>query len=123
MKASRNELIALFKQAFEGVGFDFGGYESAADMIVCGQMQGIDSFAMIRKRMPDFSLRRRLQIGPCLLESKEDDKEHSVIDEKGNSCIVAAGIALDVTYVEAMKSGLADTTILNCHDRKLVIKN
>jgi LDH2 family malate/lactate/ureidoglycolate dehydrogenase len=122
VKASRNELRALFKQAFEGVGFDFGGYESAADMIVWGQMHGLDSFAMIRKRLPDFEQRRRLQIEPCSLESKESNKEHSVIDAKGNSCIVAAGIALDITYVEAMTSGVADATVLNCHDRKLVIK-
>lgn len=122
MKASRNELIALFKQAFEGVGFDFGGYESAADMIVWGQMHGLDSFEMIRKRMPDFVQRKRLQVEPCSLESEGNNKERSVIDAKGNSSIVAAGIALDITYVEAMKSGVARATVLNCHDRKLVIK-
>ena len=44
---------------------------------------------------------------------EEGNKAHSVIDAKGNSCIVAAGIALDITYpslgdpntCESMKDG------------------
>jgi hypothetical protein len=123
VKASRNELIALFKQAFEGVGFDFGGYENAADMIIWSQMHGMNSFESIRQRMSVFAQRKRLlaeQLAPDTLVL--DAKNNSVIDAKGNSSIVAAGMAFDIAYVKALESGVAHTTVLNCHDRKLVIK-
>jgi len=123
MRASRNELIALFKQAFEGVGFDFGGYENAADMIIWTQMHGMNSFQSIRNRMSVFEQRKQLlaeQFVPDTLLL--DAKDHSVIDAKGNSSIVAAGMAFDIAYVKALKSGVAYTTVLNCHDRKLAIK-
>jgi LDH2 family malate/lactate/ureidoglycolate dehydrogenase len=118
VKASRNELIALFKLAFEGVGFDFGGYENAADMIIWAQMHGLKSFDVMRNRMPDFEERKQLLVE----QLTPDSKKNSIIDAKGNSSIVAAGMALGITYVEAIKSGVANVTVLNCYDRMLTIK-
>ena len=123
MKASRNELMALFKQAFEGVGFDFGGYENAADMIIWTQMHGLNSFDSIRHRMSVFAQRKRLlveQLAPDTLVL--DAKDNSVIDAKGNSSIVAAGMAFNIAYVNAIQSGVANVSVLNCYDRKLAIK-
>jgi LDH2 family malate/lactate/ureidoglycolate dehydrogenase len=118
MKASRNELIALFKQAFEGVGFDFGGYESAADMIVWAEMHGLHSFKSIRNRMPVFEQRKRIlaeQLVPVY-------RENAIIDAKRNSSIVAAGMAFDIAYVRAIHGAVAKVTVINCYDRKLAIK-
>lgn len=123
MKASRNELIALFKQAFEGVGFDLGGYENAADMIIWAQMHGLNSFDVMRKRMADYQQRKELlreQLTPKQLNADSD--ENAVIDAKNNSSIVAAGMAFYIAYVKAIKSTVAKVNVLNCFDRKLTIK-
>ena len=118
VKASKNELTSLFKQAFEGMGYDFGGYESAADMIVWAQMHGLNSFEKIRKRLPTIVQDKRESVAQCRVTSDGE----LVIDAKANSSIAVAAMALDIAYVEAIKSEVACVSVLNCYDRNLVVK-
>ena len=118
MKASRNELTALFKLAFEGLGFDLGGYENAADMIIWGQMHGLNSFDAIENRITALQKRKNLSLQKLTPASTA----YLTIDAKGNSSIVAAPMAFDICYVEAISHGKAKVTIENCYDRALAIK-
>ena len=80
-----------------------------------------DSFDVIRKNIPDYEQRKNsLREQPEQLTS--DSNENVVIDAKNNSSIVAAVMAFDIAYVEAIKNSIAKVTVLNCYDRKLIIK-
>ena len=117
MKVSKTELTALLKQVFEGLGFASGEYENAADMIVWAQMSGLEGLGELRRGLPDL-VAHRLRSLECVSE----DETHAVLNAGDNSCLTCADVAMNLAYVKALATGFSSVTVLNCHDRKLLVK-
>ena len=117
MKVSKTELTALLKQVFEGLGFASGEYENAADMIVWAQMSGLEGLRELRRGLPDLVAHR---LGP--LERVSEDETHAIFDACDTSCLTCSDVAMNLAYVKALARGSSSVTVLNCRNRKLLIK-
>ena len=62
MRVSRNELIAVLRQAFEGLGFFQGDFENAADMVVWSEMHGLQGLAELEQLLTAIDQRSKVAI-------------------------------------------------------------
>jgi LDH2 family malate/lactate/ureidoglycolate dehydrogenase len=108
MRASLDELKSLLKQAFEACGYDFGGYEVAAEMVVWSQMHGFNVLPMIKE---------------CLLPLAQDslspkvllDEPHKLVfDNQGHSVLVSASQMVNLACAKALDHGFCVTQVQNC---------
>ena len=117
MKASKTELLSLFKQAFEGCGFDGSACESAADLVVWSQMHGQPGFDVIAAKLANLSAMQRPDIQFLV------DRNHEIeIDVGGASTLLCAELVSDVVVARAKVSGYCAAAILNCHERPLIVR-
>jgi LDH2 family malate/lactate/ureidoglycolate dehydrogenase len=117
MNVSKTELSAVLKQVFEGLDFAAGEHESAAEMIVWAQMCGLQGLQDLRLGLPRLTKKR-----PPSLRCITEDGSHAVIDADHSSCLNCADVITNLAYVKALDHGASSITVLNCHDRKLLIK-
>ena len=117
MKASKTELLSLFKQAFEACGLDSGGYESAAEMLVWCEMHGLKAFETITGRVSEFAEPPRPAI-----EIMSDQPHSITVNAHASSTIVWADLVSDLIFAKASTGNYCAGTILNCHERLLIIR-
>ncbi|NND00441.1 MAG: DUF3726 domain-containing protein [Gammaproteobacteria bacterium] len=117
MKASKTELLSLFKLAFEARGFDVGGYESAAELAVWAEMHGLRSFESIAAGMPHYSAQQRHPI-----ELPMDNKHQLEIKLKGRSMLFCADLVSDLVYASALSLGYCAATVADCSEPELIIR-
>ena len=116
MRASPDELKSLFKQAFEACGYDFGGYEVAAEMVVWSQMHGFNVFPVMQE---------------CLLPLAQDslsprvllDEPHQLIfDNQGHSVLVSASQMVNLACAKALEHGFCVLQVQNCEHPVMLAK-
>lgn len=117
MRVSKTELNALLKQAFEGLGFNSGEYEYAADMVVWAEMSGLQGLQELHRGLPYLIEHSGLPI-QCVWE----DGANALMDAGNSSSLNCAEVVLDMAYVKALKQGFSSVTVRNCHNRKLFMK-
>jgi len=117
MNMSLNELTAAFKRAFEGLGFELGDYEDAAQMVVWLEAHGLGGLQEVQRGLP--YLIQKACPAPHL--SYEDDSL-AVIDARNNSVLTCGGQAIDLAYAKARQSGLGIVQLRNSHNRKMIIE-
>jgi len=118
MKVSRNELVAVIKQAFEGLGFSLGDYENAAELIVWAEMHGLQGLKVLQRGKRGFAEVEPVDARNFLLYSGAN------WDLAGGSCLQLADLALGVLRVQAQKNsdGVVSIMMNNCRHRKLIAK-
>jgi hypothetical protein len=116
MRASPDELKALFKQAFEACGYDFGGYEVAAEMVVWSQMHGFNVFPMIKECL--LPLAQDSLIPKVLL----DEPHKLVFDNQGHSVLVNASQMVNLACAKALDHGFCVTQVRNCAHPVMLVK-
>jgi LDH2 family malate/lactate/ureidoglycolate dehydrogenase len=116
MRASPDELKALFKQAFEACGYDFGGYEVAAEMVVWSQMHGFNVFPMIKECL--LPLAQDSLIPKVLL----DEPHKLVFDNQGHSVLVNASQMVNLACAKALDHGFCATQVRNCAHPVMLVK-
>ncbi|MFT4520401.1 MAG: hypothetical protein ACI9JM_002804 [Halioglobus sp.] len=117
MNVSKTELTSLLKQAFESLSFYTGEHDNAAATVVWAEMCGMQGLQALRR-----SLIRLEQQRPLPLTLISEDDGHAVFDAKDGCCLNWADVVTNLAYVKALKHGTSSVTVLNCHERKLVIK-
>lgn len=118
MNVSKNELTALLKQTFEALGFFSGEYERAAETIVWTEMNGMGGLGALNLALPYFAQDKHQ---PTKLIS--DNPGHATLDAENGSSLSCADLAMDLAFVKASTQGFATVTVLNCHNRKLLLKS
>jgi LDH2 family malate/lactate/ureidoglycolate dehydrogenase len=116
MRVSRNELTAVLRKAFEGLGFGTGEREDAADMVAWLELHGLHGLSELGKALAYLEREgsRRLQLrysAPGL----------RVLDAEGASILCGGGIAVDTGIAMARADGLGVVRVDACHNRALTV--
>ncbi len=117
MRVSKNEISALLKQVFEGIGFRCGEYENAADMVVWAQMCGLAGLQELRHALPHL-----IEHTPPALRNLTENKNQAELDANGGSSLNCADVVMNLAYTKALSQGFSTVTVHNCHNRKLFSK-
>ncbi|MBT8113774.1 MAG: DUF3726 domain-containing protein [Arenicella sp.] len=117
MKASQTELLTLFKQAFEGIGFDAGRYESAADMVVWAEMHGLDVFARLPAKLDRLS-----ESSAPLIEKPSSAGGDLMFDAGDKSALACGELICNAVFASAVNRGICSATISRIYDRQLMTK-
>ncbi len=117
LKTSKNELLAALAKAFEGIGFDIGDYEDAAQMVAWAEIHGLQGLVQLQAALPHLIARPNLPI-----ELIQADDRLIVLDAHGGSTLVCGGEAVDLAYTQVRHSGFGAVQLRNCRNRKLIIE-
>ncbi len=117
LKTSKNELLAALAKAFEGIGFDVGDYEDAAQMVTWAETHGLRGLAQLQAALPHLIGRTNLPIE--LIQAAD---RLIVLDAEGGSTLVYGGEAVDLAYTQARHNGFGAVQLRNCRNRKLIIE-
>ncbi|MFT5138092.1 MAG: LDH2 family malate/lactate/ureidoglycolate dehydrogenase [Arenicella sp.] len=116
MRASPDELKSLFKQAFEACGYDFGGYEVAAEMVVWSQMHGFNIFPVIQECLLPLA---QNSLSPKVLL---DEPHKLIFDNQGHSVLVSASQIVNLACAKAMQRGFCVLQVQNCEHPVMLAK-
>ncbi|MFT4629848.1 MAG: hypothetical protein ACI8PV_000962 [Dinoroseobacter sp.] len=116
MRASPDELRSLFKQAFEACGYDFGGYEVAAEMVVWSQMHGFNIFPAIQECLLPMA---QNSLSPKVLL---DEPHKLIFDNQGHSVLVSASQIVNLACAKAMQRGFCVLQVENCEHPVMLAK-
>ena len=112
MLISANELAALLKRVFEGLGYPQGQYEDAAAMAGWLPLHGEDGLdALAWQADPALPRHRTERPGPGRLVARCH----------GRSALDALPSLLDLACLRASRQGRIQLEILDCRDRKCVL--
>lgn len=107
VKVSRNELIAVLRQAFEGLGFFQGDFENAAEMVVWTEMHGLNGLAEFEKTLTEIDNRPDIKLSTVSLVD-------SVWDVAGASVFECADLALGVLQASCQQGKKASLILEHC---------
>lgn len=116
VKASREELRSVLKQAFEACGYELGTYEMAANLIVWSQMHGLDVFDFV----DDLLLPVEHHSGNRMLI--EDAGTKLIFDLSGGVNLVQIEQLSNLAYAKASKQKLCSVEVANCKHPILLTK-
>lgn len=117
MRASPNELRSLLKQAFEGCGLDQGAYESAADLVLWSEMNGLAGFELL-----DGAIQRCLQSPKVRMSVAEHRAQRCRVDAAGDSILMCGALLSDLVRASALESGFCVCKVSNVRDPILLAK-
>jgi hypothetical protein len=117
VKVSKNELIAALKKSFEGLGFQYGDYLDAANMVAWAQMHGLDGLGQLSLALPFLDKKphssRALEPAPS---------EFWVFDVEGDSILLCGSQIVDIACSVARQQSAVCVRVDNCHNRLFVIE-
>ncbi|MDE0840791.1 MAG: DUF3726 domain-containing protein [Porticoccaceae bacterium] len=117
MKVSKNELTAALKKSFEGLGFGYGDYLDAANMVVWAQMHGLNGLEQLCRALPFLD-------GPVYgcraLEAEAS--ELWIFNVEGASILLCASQIVDIACSVARRQSKICVRVDNCHNRMFVVE-
>lgn len=117
MKVSKNELMASLKKAFEGLGFQPGDYQDAADMVVWLETHGFDGFDQLQGALAYLNT-----TAPIHADLVFEDGHNSVLDGKGSSVLLCGSEAVDLLSSQIMLGYCAALELINCFNRTYIMQ-
>ncbi len=117
MKVSKNELMASLKKAFEGLGFQPGDYQNAADMVVWLQTHGFDGFDRLQSALASLNI-----TGPTHAALVQEDEHSTVLDGKDSSILLCGSEAIDLLVAQVMQGSGALLQLNNCYNRTFILQ-
>ncbi|MND35601.1 hypothetical protein D3C80_262420 [compost metagenome] len=117
MLISANELNALLKRVFEGMGYTPGHYEDAAALVSWLQLHREDGLGELERALDLVADRDRraselVAEGPATL----------IAECHGRSALNCLPTLLELACVQALEQGLIQVEIQHCHNRKFILK-
>jgi hypothetical protein len=117
MLISSNELTALLKRVFEGMGYPPGYYEDAAALVKWLQVHGEQGFAELQRALPYVADRER----PAL-QLLAEESQALLFDCHGRSALNCLPSIVELAATKALEQGCVNVKVRNCHNRKFVLK-
>ncbi|AOE85456.1 DUF3726 domain-containing protein [Pseudomonas sp. TCU-HL1] len=117
MLISANELKALLKRVFEGMGYAQGTYEDAATLVGWLHLHGEDGLGELERALELVADRERpaselIATQPAVL----------TFEGHGRSALNCLPAILELARTEALAQGRVSVEIDHCHNRKFVLK-
>jgi len=110
-----NELSALLKRSFEGLGYQQGEYEDAAAAVVWLEARGLNGIEMIASAWP------RLESGAKTQIDLTDDSV--TLNANGCSAVFCGRAVADLAAAGVGDSNVSCIEVRQCHDRKAIISS
>ena len=117
MLISSNELTALLKRVFEGMGYPVGYYEDAAALVKWLQVHGEQGFGELQRALPFVADRER----PAL-QLLAEESQALLFDCHGRSALNCLPSIVELAETKALEQGCVNVKVRNCHNRKFVLK-
>ncbi|MDH4555955.1 DUF3726 domain-containing protein [Pseudomonas sp. BN417] len=117
MLISANELTALLKRVFEGMGYAPGHYEDAAALVSWLQLHGEDGLGELERALELVADRERpatdlVAEGPATL----------IAECHGRSTLNCLPTLLELASVHALEQRTVQVEVRHCHNRKFILK-
>lgn len=117
MLISANELNALLKRVFEGMGYTPGHYEDAAALVSWLQLHREDGLSELERALDLVADRERpaaelVAEGPTTL----------IFECQGRSALNCLPTLLELASVKALEQGSVCLEVRQCHNRKFILK-
>ena len=117
MKVSFNELQALSRKAFTGIGFAEGHADDAADMVTW-----MESYDLHGLEALNLGLEHLIEADPSVRpEILYQDGDLAVVDGHNLSVLRASNLALELAFAKARSRGLSVIKIRRCRQRQLIM--
>ncbi|RJG09006.1 DUF3726 domain-containing protein [Pseudomonas cavernicola] len=117
MLISSNELTALLKRVFEGMGYPIGYYEDAAALVKWLQVHGEQGFAELQRSLPYVA---DIQRPP--LELLAEESQALLFDCHGRSGLNCLPTIVELAQTKVLEQGCVNVKVRNCHNRKFILK-
>ncbi|MDH4564123.1 DUF3726 domain-containing protein [Pseudomonas sp. BN411] len=117
MLISANELTALLKRVFEGMGYTPGHYEDAAALVSWLQLHREDGLGELERAL-DLVADRDRQANELVAEGPAT----LIAECHGRSALNCLPILLELACVQALEQGSIRVEIRHCHNRKFILK-
>jgi LDH2 family malate/lactate/ureidoglycolate dehydrogenase len=117
VKVSFNELQALSRKAFTGIGFAEGHADDAADMVTW-----MESYDLHGLEALNLGLEHLIEADPSVRpEILYQDGDLAVVDGHNLSVLRASNLALELAFAKARSRGLSVIKIRRCRQRQLIM--
>jgi hypothetical protein len=117
MKVSKNELLAALKKAFEGLGFQPGDCQDAADMVIWLQTHGFDGFGRLQGALAYLNT-----TAPIHADLVQEDAHHAVLDGRGSSILLCGSEAVDLIRSQVVEGSWAALELTDCYNRTFILQ-
>lgn len=117
MKVSFNELQALSRKAFMGIGFAEGHADDAADMVTWMESYDLDGLKALSLAL-DHLINNDPEAQPEILYQ---DGDLAVIDGHNLSVLRVGNLALELAFAKARSRGFSVMKIRRCRQRQLIM--
>ena len=117
MKVSFNELQALSRKAFMGIGFAEGHADDAADMVTWMESYDLHGLEALNRGL-EHLMNSDPDTRPEILYQ---DSDLAVVDGHHLSVLRASNLALELAFAKARSRGLSVIKIRRCHQRQLIM--
>jgi hypothetical protein len=116
MKVSKNELIYVLKQAFEGCGYDFGACQNMAEQITWSEMHGLRGLAILERLISEGISAPSTEFDIHTLDGNE-----LRFDASGSSLLYQSDLGLSLAIANCKSAGSSKLVFENCRDGALVL--
>lgn len=117
MLISSNELTALLKRVFEGMGYPVGYYEDAAALVKWLQVHGEQGFGELQRALPYVADSQR----PAL-QLLAEESQALLFDCFGRSALNCLPSIVELAQTKVLEQGCVNVKVRNCHNRKFILK-
>ena len=117
MLISSNELTALLKRVFEGMGYPVGYYEDAAALVKWLQVHGEQGFGELQRALPYVADSQRPPLQLLVEESQA-----LLFDCHGRSGLNCLPSIVELAQTKVLEQGCVNVKVRNCHNRKFILK-
>ena len=117
MLISSNELTALLKRVFEGMGYPVGFYEDAAALVKWLQVHGEHGFGELQRSLPYVADSQR----PAMQVLAEENQA-LLVDCHGRSGLNCLPTIVELAQTKVLEEGCVNVKVRNCHNRKFILK-
>lgn len=117
MLISSNELTALLKRVFEGMGYPAGYYEDAAALVKWLQVHGEHGFGELQRALPYVADSQR----PAM-QVLAEESQALLADCFGRSALNCLPSIVELAQTKVLEQGCVNVKVRNCHNRKFILK-
>lgn len=117
MLISSNELTALLKRVFEGMGYPVGSYEDAASLVKWLQVHGEQGFGELQRALPYVADRQRPAV-----QLLAEESQTLLFDCFGRSALNCLPSIVELAASKVLEQGCVTLKVRNCHNRKFILK-
>ncbi|WP_300651236.1 DUF3726 domain-containing protein [Pseudomonas sp.] len=117
MLISSNELTALLKRVFEGMGYPVGYYEDAAALVKWLQVHGEQGFGELQRALPYVADSQRPP-----LQLLAEESQALLFDCHGRSGLNCLPSIVELAQTKVLEQGCINVKVRNCHNRKFILK-